>query len=69
MQLAPLSICDRFISYSLRLILAVENEAKVLEQQLKGLNKAEKIDAIQLAFKELSQSLDAIEKETSHGNA
>lgn len=69
MQFAPLSICDRFISYSLRLILAVENEAKVLEQQLKGLNKAEKIDAIQLAFKELSQSLDAIEKETSHGNA
>lgn len=69
MQLTPLSICDRFISYSLRLILAVENEAKVLEQQHKGLNKAEKIDAIKLAFKGISQNLDAIEKDTSHGNS
>jgi hypothetical protein len=69
MQLAPLIICDRFISYSLKLILAVENEASVLEQQLKGLNKAEKIDAIKIAFKELSDNLSAIEKDTNHGNA
>lgn len=68
-QLNPLSVCDRFITYSLRLILAVENEAKVLEQHLKGLNKTEKIDAIKLAFKELSENLGAIEKDTSHGNA
>jgi hypothetical protein len=69
MQLTPLSICDRFISYSLSLIDAVESEAKVLEQQLKGLNKADKINAIKIAFKELSDNLCAIEKDTSHGNA
>jgi hypothetical protein len=68
-QLAPLSICDRFISYSLKLILAVENEVKILDQQLKGLNKVEKIDAINLAFKDLSENLSAIQKDTSHGNA
>jgi hypothetical protein len=68
-QLAPLTICDRFISYSLKLILAVENEVKILDQQLKGLNKVEKIDAINLAFKELSENLSAIQKDTSNGNA
>jgi hypothetical protein len=68
-QLAPLSISDRFISHSLKLINAVENEVKILDQQLKGLNKEEKINAIKLAFKELSENLSAIQKDTSHGNA
>jgi len=67
--LAPLSICERFISHSLKLISAVENEVKILEQQYKGLNKAEKIDAINTAFKELDKNLKAIEKDTAHGNA
>jgi hypothetical protein len=69
LQLAPLSICERLISYSLKLISAVENEAKILEQQFKGLNKTEKIDAINISFKELNQNLKAIEKDAGHGNA
>ncbi len=69
LQLSPLSICERFISHSLKLISAVENEVKILEQQYKGLNKAEKIDAINTAFKELDQNLKAIERDTVHGNA
>ena len=69
LQLSPLSICERFISNSLKLISKVENEARVLEQHHKGLNKVEKVDAIKLAFKELSENLGSIEKDTSHGNA
>ncbi|MBT8534818.1 hypothetical protein G6725_02195 [Polynucleobacter paneuropaeus] len=69
LQFAPFSICERFISHSLKLISAVENEVKILEQQYKGLNKAEKIDAINNAFKELDQNLKAIERDAAHGNA
>ena len=69
LQLAPLSICERFISLSLKLISAVENEANILDQQFKGLNKTEKIDAINTSFKDLNQNLKAIEKDASHGNA
>jgi hypothetical protein len=69
LQFAPLSICEVFISNSLKLIYAVENEAQILEQQFKGLNKTEKIDTINLSFKKLNQNLKAIEKDAGNGNA
>ena len=69
LQLTPLSICNLFIFHATKLVSAVENEVKLLEERYKGLNKLEKIDAINSLFSGLLDNLSAIEKDAQNGTS
>ena len=64
--LGPLSTTEQFIQCSLKIIAAIENKAKMLETQYKGLNKSEKINAINSAFNDLLGNIGTMEKATNH---
>ncbi len=69
LQLTPLSISSRFIFHATKLVTAVENEVKLLGERYKGLNKQEKIDAINSLFSEILENLSTIEKDAQDGTS
>jgi hypothetical protein len=69
LQLTPLSICNLFIFHATKLVSTVENEVKLLEEQYEGLNKLEKIDAINNLFSALLGNLSTIEKDSQNGTS
>lgn len=69
LQLTPLSISNRFIFHATKLVTAVENEVKLLGERYKGINKQEKIDAINSLFSEILENLSTIEKDAQDGTS